>query len=44
MSIDIPIRGVGGTVKATLKGTVECLIEDDDGVVHMFRIKDVYLN
>jgi hypothetical protein len=44
VSINIPVRGIGGTVKAILKGTVEQLIKDDNRVAPIFRIKDVCLN
>ena len=42
--MDIKVRGIGGTVTATYKGTVEWKIEDNDGKVHVFRITDTYLN
>jgi len=44
IEVNIPVRGIGGTVMATFKGTVEWRIEDDQGRVHAFRIPDTYLN
>ncbi|KAL7565945.1 hypothetical protein ACA910_008403 [Epithemia clementina (nom. ined.)] len=36
------VTGIGGTAKATHKGTVRWLIDDDTGVTHAFTIQDSY--
>ena len=42
--VNIPVRGIGGTVTATFKGTVNWSIEANDGVVHTWKVTDVYFN
>ena len=44
VKVDLPVRGVGGTVTATYKGTVQWTIEDKQGIPHTFRIPNTYLN
>lgn len=42
--VSVSVRGIGGFVKATCKGTVRWVLEDDQGRKHAFKITDVHLN
>jgi hypothetical protein len=42
--VNVSVRGIGGSVTASLMGTVKWAIEDDDGVVHTFLIHNTYFN
>jgi hypothetical protein len=42
--VNVTVKGIGGTITASLRGTVAWAIEDDDGVRHTFNIPDVYYN
>jgi GAG-pre-integrase domain len=42
--VNMRVQGIGGTVTATLCGTVRWDIEDDDGVVHQQIIPGTYYN
>ncbi|CAB9513066.1 Retrotransposon protein [Seminavis robusta] len=42
--VNVSVQGVGGSVRATYKGTVKWTIEDEDGRTHHFVIPDTYFN
>jgi hypothetical protein len=42
--VNIRVRGIGGNVTATLIGTVQWSIEDDNGKIHTWTIKGTYYN
>jgi hypothetical protein len=42
--VNVDVRGIGGSVTASLMGTVKWSIEDDDGVVHSFLIHNTFYN
>jgi Reverse transcriptase (RNA-dependent DNA polymerase)/GAG-pre-integrase domain len=44
LEVNTRVQGVGGTITATLCGTVRWTIEDDNGVVHYQTIPGTYYN
>jgi hypothetical protein len=44
MRVNTRVQGIGGTITATLCGTVRWEIEDDNGVVHQQTIPGTYYN
>jgi hypothetical protein len=42
VKVNIRVRGIGGNVAATWKGTVRWRVEDDDGQVHVIELPGTY--
>ena len=42
--VNVRVKGIGGSVTATYKGTVKWSAEDEDGRVHTWYIPDTYYN